>query len=201
MIMNYLRFIGERATFNSKTWGPITVESVSFTPAADGDLVAYIGDIKKQERVYVRIHSECVFAEAFDSDFCDCAEQFKMAMNKLVQTGGVLFYLRFDGRGAGLSAKVKATALEVQGMDTYQSRLEIGVPPEGRDFTKIGEYLLSRDIKKITLLTNSPNKISDLRNAGVDVETEPLFVGNPNPNIRKLYETKVKEFGHKISVF
>lgn len=197
--MNYLRFVGESATFNSKIWGNITAESASFTPASDGDLVVYIGDIKNQERVYVRIHSECVFAEAFNSDFCDCAEQFNMAMGKLVQTGGILFYLRFDGRGAGLSAKVKATALEVQGTDTYQSRIEIGVPPEGRDFTKIGEYLINKGIKKITLLTNNPNKVNDLQKTGIDIETEPLFTLYPNQNIKKLYETKAKKFGHKIS--
>lgn len=195
---NYLSFLGAHATFNSRKWGSLTVESASFTPAADGDLVVYIGDISNVERPYVRIHSECVFAEAFDSDFCDCADQLDMAMRRLVITGGILFYLRFDGRGAGLSAKVKATDMEINGMDTFESRMHIGVPPEGRDFSAIGKYLLGKNIDKVTLLSNSPNKSGDLIKAGVNVITEPLFVNNPNQNVQRLYKTKVDKFQHII---
>ena len=196
--MDYLRFVGEQASFISRKWGKLTVESASFTPAADGDLVVYIGDFSDQERVNVRIHSECVFAEAFDSNFCDCADQLDIAMQYLVENHGILFYLRFDGRGAGLSAKVKATALEVAGMDTYESRVKIGVEPEGRDFTNIGNFLIKKGIKKITLLTNSPNKINDLKKAGVDVVAKPLYIDHPNPNVQRLYETKIEKFGHLI---
>ena len=195
----YKKFIGAKTPLYSRIWGKMIIESASFTPASDGDLVVYFGEHETSvERPVVRIHSECVFAEVFDSDFCDCADQLYYAMDYLRQTNGILFYLRFDGRGAGLSAKVKATELEMQGIDTYTSRLMIGVPPEGRDFSPIADYLLSHGINKITLLTNSPDKYGDLANKGIDVNTLPLYVNTPNENVQKLYDTKVKKFKHRI---
>jgi len=199
--MQYLdKFLGSRATIHSRTWGELTLESASFTPASDGDLVVLIGNPFTQEIPLVRIHSECVFAEVFDSDLCDCADQFRLAMNRLIDNKhGLMFYLRFDGRGAGLAAKVKATALEVEGMDTYESRVQIGVPPEGRDFRNIGKYLRKHGVSKLKLLTNNPRKGVDLEQVGLAVEYEPLIVENPSENVRKLYRTKADKFNHKIS--
>ena len=200
--IDYKKFLGEQCTFNSRKYGTITVESASFSPAVDGDLVAYFGKPLKAKRPLVRIHSLCVFAEVFDSDFCDCKDQLDIAFRELVDSKqGILFYLRFDGRGAGLSAKVAATALEVKGMDTYESRKKIGVAPEGRDFSSIAEFLKQKGITKITLLTNSPNKANDLRAHGIDVETKPLVVDNPNENVKRLYKTKAEKLGHTISGF
>ena len=195
---DYKAFLGSRASFHSRTWGDLTVESASFTPASDGDLVVFFGNVNNEERPVVRIHSECVFGEVFDSDFCDCADQLYYALDYLKDKNGILFYLRFDGRGAGLSAKVKATDLEQKGMDTFESRITIGVPPEGRDFSPIADYLLSKNIRKISLLTNNPDKFQPLIERGIDVKTVPLIVDNPNPNVIKLYKTKVKKFNHII---
>ena len=198
---NYLKFVGAKTPLNSKTWGKLTVESASFTPTIDGDLVVYFGKLppyKNNERVLVRINSLCVFSEVFDCDLCDCADQLKIAMTELKKHGGILFYLRHEGRGAGLAAKVKATALEIEGMDTWDSRVQIGVQPESRDFSKIGKFLIKNGIKKITLLTNNPNKKNDLVKEGVDVEIKPLVVKNQNANVKKLYETKRERFGHLI---
>lgn len=140
-----------------------------------------------------------MFAEVFDSDFCDCADQLFLAMKKLKDEGnGILFYLRFDGRGAGLAAKVAATALEMQGMDTYESRVTIGVPPEGRDFSKIAQYLLGKNINKVRLLTNNPTKGKYLIENGIKVKYEPLLVADPNENVKNLYRTKATRFGHFI---
>src|SRR4030066_541725 len=95
--------------------------------------------------VLVRIHSECVFAEAFDSALCDCGDQLHMALSMIKNEGhGLLFYLRLDGRGIGLSAKVMATSLEVNGGDTYESRVQLNLSPEARSFDIIGKYLNER---------------------------------------------------------
>ena len=198
METDYKRFIGSKASFHSRIWGDLTVESASFTPASDGDLVVFFGESTNTERPVIRIHSECVFGEVFDSDFCDCADQLYYAMDYLKNHNGILFYLRFDGRGAGLSAKVKATDLEQKGMDTYDSRVEIGVLPEGRDFSLVADYLKSHNIKKVSLLTNNPDKCKPLIECGIDVEAIPLLIYNPNINVRKLYETKAQKFNHII---
>lgn len=195
----YKNFIGSTATIPSRTWGELKVESAEFTDAIDGDLVITIGDPFSENEPLVRIHSECVFAEAFDSALCDCADQLHMAMAKIKDEGsGILFYLRMDGRGAGLSAKVKATDLEVNGLDTHQSRIHIGVSPEGRNFSSIAKYLLSRKVQKIKLLTNNPNKIADLEKEGLSITVEALKVKKEDDYIKKLYATKANKFGHSL---
>jgi GTP cyclohydrolase II len=196
---DYLRYLGSRVQLKSRRWGNLTFESVNFTSAVDGDLAVYIGNPLEQERPLVRIHSECVFGEMFDSELCDCADQFSLAMHRLREEGhGILFYLRLDGRGAGLAAKVKATALEVEGMDTYKSRIAIGVPPEGRDFRAVGDFLKSKNVNSVRLLTNNPNKAQDLERAGVVATVEPLIVKHPSHSVMRLYETKRQRFGHLI---
>lgn len=198
--MDYLtRYLGSTTTLPTKSWGVLAVEVASFTPAIDGDLVVRFGNPDNIENPLVRVHSECVFAEALDSALCDCSDQLRMALHNLQSDGnGWLFYLRFDGRGAGLAAKVKATELEVAGVGTYESRKIIGVEPEGREFAAIGRYLFERGVKAIRLLTNNPKKVRDIESAGVIVERIPLFVPNPSPDVDALYEEKRRKFGHMI---
>lgn len=200
MNTDYLnRFLGSRATFPSKAWGLLTVESASFTPATDGDLVVIVGNPFSQPQPLVRIHSECVFSEVFQSVLCDCAEQLQLAMDRLTHEGhGFLFYLRFDGRGEGLAAKVQATALEVSGIDTYESRLHIGVNPDSRRYSEIGAYLVGRGVQSVRLLTNNPSKIRDIEDAGIVVASEPLYVSDPNPHVRRLYRSKAQKFMHNL---
>jgi GTP cyclohydrolase II len=197
--VDFLRHLGAQVRLTSRRWGPLTFEAARFSPAIDGDLVVYVGDPFSQERPLVRIHSECVFGEAFESTFCDCADQFRIAMLRLSQAGhGILFYLRLDGRGAGLTAKVKATALELKGYDTFDSRVAIGVEPEDRDFRPVAEFLAVKGVHSVRLLTNNPDKAAHLRSLGLDVDMERLIVTNPNRHVKKLYETKRAKFGHDI---
>lgn len=198
--MDYLsQFIGARTPLPSNKWGMLAVEAASFSPAADGDLVVEVGEISPAEELLLRIHSECVFGEVFASTLCDCGAQLDLAMVRLLQEGsGMLIYLRFDGRGAGLSAKVKATALEVAGTDTFSSREAIGVAPESRDFGPIGEYLVARGFRRIRLLTNNPLKVKGLSDAGLIVEAEPLLVSGPSKAVKQLYRAKRERFGHSI---
>jgi GTP cyclohydrolase II len=106
--------------------------------------------------------------------------------------------LRLDGRGAGLASKVKATALEVGGVDTFESRIAIGVKPEGRDFRPVADFLKSKNVGSVRLLTNNPDKAGDLTKSGIATTVEPLVVRNPSKLVRKLYETKRTRFGHTI---
>ena len=84
------------------------------------------------------------------------------------------------------------------GIDTYESRKMIGVEPEGRSFVKVAEYLLNKNIKKIRMLTNNPNKIKDIESCGIKVYPQPLLVDTDNENIKMLYKTKAEKFSHKI---
>ncbi len=198
--MDYLSgFIGEKTFLNSNRWGSFAVEAAAFSPAIDGDLIIHIGEPLSQPKPLVRIHSVCLFSEVLDSDFCDCAEQFRIAMDRLTEERhGLLFYLRFEARGAGLAAKIKATALEMKGIDTYDSRVAIGVSPESRDFASIGHYLKERGVDSIRLLTNNPLKIRDLESTGIEVASESLVVPNPNENVKRLLRTKAEKFQHRL---
>jgi GTP cyclohydrolase II len=202
MTQDYLRYVGARAQLTSNAWGSLTFESASFTEAIDGDLVVRVGDPAPPNVPLVRIHSVCVFSEVFGSDFCDCREQLDLAMERMVaENSGLLFYLRMDGRGVGLCAKVAATAFEVDGMDTYHSRLAICVAPDARSYRGIGRYLARAGFRSVRLLTNNPTKVADLTAESVTVLPEGLSVGNPNSAIRDLYRTKVDKFGHHIPGF
>lgn len=192
-------FLGATASIPSHTLGELTVEAASFTDAIDGDLIVHFGKPFEQAAPLVRIHSECVFAQVLGSSLCDCAEQLHMALRRLrEERHGLLFYLRLDGRGAGLAAKVKATALEVAGVDTYESRIQIGVAPEGREFSAIGRYLAQRGVRRVRLLTNNPEKAAGLRNAGLEVATERLIVEPSSEAMQRLYQTKRDRFHHDI---
>lgn len=193
------KFSGSHATIPTRLWGELRVESAVFSAAVDGDLVVTIGDPFSEAQPLVRIHSECVFADVFYSTFCDCREQLDLAMAAIHDHGsGILFYLRIDGRGAGLAAKVAATALEREGVDTYDSRMQVGVSPESREYRAIAEYLLGKSIRSIRLMTNNPEKVAQLVQCGIEVARVPLIEESPNEAVQRLYETKAKRFGHAI---
>lgn len=193
------RLVGSTSVLESRTFGTLRVESVQLTEAVDGDLLVLFGQPFKTARPLVRIHSECVFAELLDSALCDCADQLSMALAALTESGcGILVYLRMDGRGAGLAAKVAATQLEVDGMDTWESRTVIGVEPEGRSFEAVAELLVDRGVRSVSLLTNNPAKVNALQHLGIDVQRVDMHLTTPSVAIRRLYRTKAERFGHFI---
>ena len=198
---DFRRFFGSKATIPSRTLGEITVESVALTEAIDGDLAVFFGHPFECPSPLVRIHSECVFAEVLDSRLCECADQLRLALDLLRAEGsGILFYLRLDGRGAGLSAKVAATALEVAGEDTYDSRIHIGVPPEGRSFDAVGQFLRDRGVRSVRLLTNNPTKVEGLLAQGIEVTRMPLLVKQLTNEAKALLLTKARRFGHQVQI-
>lgn len=191
------KFVGAKTKLQTWQYGELEIESQFFSMASDGDLVVSFGRPFDAEKPLVRINSECVFAQVFDSKICECGEQLNAAMRLLYDSNcGILFYLRFDGRGAGLSAKVAATALEVSGIDTYDSRIAIGVEPEGRSFEAIGEFLKSRGVKAIELLTNNPEKSKGIERAGISVDVLPLKIEPRCAEVEHLLHTKKQRFGH-----
>src|SRR5690349_13946668 len=122
--MDYLKgFLGASASLNTASWGVLRFESVQLTEAIDGDMVVSVGKGLTVDSPLVRIHSVCAFAEVFGSIACDCADQLDLALSRMKNADqGVIFYLRMEGRGVGLAAKIAATVLESSGVDTYSSR-------------------------------------------------------------------------------
>lgn len=144
----------------------------------------------------VRIHSECMTGDIFASRKCDCGEQLIEALKMIADDGGVLLYLRQEGRGIGLINKLKAYNLQAEGMDTVEANLHLGFQDDARQYEAALEILNDLEIKKIKLLTNNPLKINALLEAGFEVtERVPLVIDAHKDN-EKYMETKRVLMGH-----
>ncbi|UNU74320.1 GTP cyclohydrolase II [Moraxella nasovis] len=147
----------------------------------------------------VRIHSECLTGDAFSSLKCDCGPQLNAAMRAVQAHGcGAILYLRQEGRGIGLTNKIRAYALQDQGHDTLEANLLLGLPADARTYEMCKEMLDSVGVTKIALMTNNPNKIKELSEYGIDIiERIPLVVG-VNKHNQGYLDTKSVKMGHLI---
>ena len=148
----------------------------------------------------VRIHSQCLTGDVFGSLRCDCRQQLEMGLAMIATAGaGVLVYEQQEGRGIGLMAKLQAYALQDQGMDTVEANEQLGFKSDLREFTLPAEVLKSLGIQEVRLLSNNPDKVRALENAGVKVlERVPCEV-EAQPHSRKYMETKKKKMGHLLT--
>jgi GTP cyclohydrolase II len=148
------------------------------------------------ETPLVRIHSECLTGDALGSLKCDCGEQLEYALKKVNKEGGMVIYLRQEGRGIGLFNKVNAYALQDRGFDTVEANHQLGFEADMRDFSIVEKILKHFDIKKIKLLTNNPRKEFAFKDIEV-VERIPIIM-KPNPYNINYLKTKKEKLGHKI---
>ena len=150
----------------------------------------------KDNPVLVRVHSECLTGEAFHSLKCDCNGQLEKALEKIGKEGGVLIYLRQEGRGIGLLNKIKSYSLQDQGMDTVEANESLGFKADMRDYT-IGVKILSDlGIKKIKLMTNNPKKIEGLEKYGIEIVERIPIITKPNTSNINYLKTKKEKLGH-----
>ena len=158
-----------------------------------------LGDMNGPDPVLVRVHSECLTGDAFGSLRCDCGAQLDAAMRQIHDVGwGCLVYLRQEGRGIGLHAKIQAYNLQDHGADTLDANLLLGHPADARDYGIASEILSTLRITGVCLLTNNPDKVAQLGRHGIDVvERMPLVVGVGDQN-RRYLTTKVDRMGHEI---
>lgn len=158
------------------------------------------GDIKGlKEPVLVRVHSECLTGDAFHSLRCDCGEQLDAAMRQIAAEGmGVLLYMRQEGRGIGLVNKICAYELQDAGRDTVEANLELGFPPDIRDYGIGAQILSDLGVAKIRLMTNNPKKLAGLGGYGLEIaERIPLQVRENEIN-RSYLKTKREKMGHML---
>ena len=156
------------------------------------------GKIDSEKPVLCRVHSECLTGDVFGSRRCDCGSQLHRAMERISREGGVLLYLRQEGRGIGLSAKLHAYKLQEQGLDTVDANLRLGFPPDLRDYGVGAQILRDLGIRKLRLLTNNPQKIVGLAGHGLCIEERiPLSIP-PQDDNRRYLETKRDRMGHEL---
>jgi len=154
------------------------------------------GELSEKEKTLVRIHSECLTGDAFGSIRCDCGEQLEKAMGMIAKKGGVLIYLRQEGRGIGLVNKLKAYNLQDKGMDTVEANEQLGFNADMRGYAIAADILKDIGLRKICLLTNNPGKIAELQNYGIEIAERIPLVIKPTDANRRYLETKKHKMGH-----
>ena len=157
------------------------------------------GAVDDGQPVLVRVHSQCLTGDVFGSVRCDCGPQLRRAMEKIAEAGrGVILYINQEGRGIGLANKLKAYALQEQGLDTVEANLALGFGPDLRDYGIGAQILVDLGLKDLRLLTNNPRKIIGLEGYGLRViERVPIEVA-PRPENAKYLETKREKLGHLL---
>ena len=157
------------------------------------------GDIDADTPVLVRVHSECLTGDIFGSRRCDCGPQLHAALARIEQEGaGVVLYMRQEGRGIGLVNKIKAYALQEQGMDTVEANATLGFQPDPRDYGICAQILSDLGVRKMRLMTNNPKKRVGLQSYGLEVvELVPLEI-QANAENQKYLETKRDKMGHLL---
>ncbi|MGW0626077.1 GTP cyclohydrolase II [Streptomyces sp. NPDC001984] len=178
----------------------VDAELVTFHGLTDGQehLAVVLGDPAPGAVPLVRLHSECLTGDVFGSARCDCGPQLREAVERIAERGGVLLYLRQEGRGIGLYNKLDAYALQDQGLDTYEANAALGLPEDARDYTAAAQMLRALGIERLDLLSNNPDKAAQLRTLGIDVRDRvPTGVFTTAHNVRYL-RAKVLQTQHTL---
>ena len=148
----------------------------------------------------VRVHSECLTSDVLGSDRCDCGPQLRESVERVSAAGGLLLYLRQEGRGIGLYAKLDAYALHDDGLDTYDANLALGYGADERDYTVAAQMLLALGVDKVALLTNNPDKGHQLERLGIEVSSlVPTGVHLTETNAAYL-ATKARRQAHTLEL-
>ena len=156
------------------------------------------GIVDAGEPVLVRVHSECLTGDVFHSQRCDCGNQLAAALERIAADGGVLLYLRQEGRGIGLPAKIHAYKLQEQGLDTVEANEKLGFGSDLRDYGMGAQILHDLGVRRIRLLTNNPKKVVGLEGYGLEIVEQIPIAFPPNPHNEKYLETKRVRMGHLL---
>ncbi|WP_405465112.1 GTP cyclohydrolase II [Streptomyces jietaisiensis] len=175
----------------------VTADVVTFHGLVDGreHLALVLGDGADGTAgpPLVRLHSECLTGDVFGSARCDCGPQLREAVERIAEHGGVLLYLRQEGRGIGLYNKLDAYALQDEGLDTYAANAALGLPEDARDYTAAAQMLRALGIGTLDLLSNNPDKAEQLTALGLTVGAHvPTGVFTTAHNVRYLHAKAVQ---------
>jgi len=173
--------------------------AIAYTNAIDNNVHVALtkGDIKPDDEVLVRVHSQCLTGDVFASQRCDCGEQLRKAMEMIRKEGkGVILYMKQEGRGIGLINKLKAYELQDRGLDTVEANIKLGFKPDLRDYGIGAQILVDLGVKKMRLMTNNPKKIVGLEGYGLKVASRVPIEMDPNERNIVYLKTKKKKLGH-----
>lgn len=182
-------------------YGEFTAAVYENTLDGASHIALICGDVRRDEPVLVRMHSECLTGEVFHSLRCDCGEQLHCALDAISRAGrGVLVYIRQEGRGIGLANKIRAYALQDSGKDTVEANELLGFAPDPRDYGVGAQILADLGLRRVNLLTNNPAKRVGLEGYGIEVVSRVPIEVPPNPENYRYLATKRHKLGHLLNV-
>lgn len=157
------------------------------------------GNVKGKKDVLLRIHSECLTGDVFGSKRCDCGEQLHNALHRIEDQGeGVVIYMRQEGRGIGLTNKIKAYALQEEGLDTVEANEKLGFPADMREYHLAAQIIRYLGIESIRLMTNNPAKTHGLEDLGITISNREPIVIEANDVNKDYLHTKAVKMGHQL---
>ena len=181
------------------TFGDFTAVAFREVLTGKNHLALVRGEVEGKENVLVRVHSECLTGDVFHSLRCDCGEQLDLALQRIAaEDRGVLLYMAQEGRGIGLLNKLKAYELQETGLDTVEANVELGFPPDAREWGIGNQILADLGLSTIRILTNNPRKITGIEGFGLTVVEQLPIEVPPNAENRHYLETKRAKLGHRL---
>jgi 3,4-dihydroxy 2-butanone 4-phosphate synthase/GTP cyclohydrolase II len=174
---------------------------IAYTNDIDNNIhIALVkGEIKPEDEILVRVHSQCLTGDVFGSQRCDCGDQLHKAMEMVKKEGkGVILYMKQEGRGIGLINKLKAYELQDKGLDTVEANIKLGFKPDLRDYGIGAQILVDLGVRKMRLMTNNPKKIVGLEGYGLKVVERVPIQSRPNEKNIVYLKTKKKKMGHML---
>ena len=179
--------------------GEFKVHAFTDAVKSKDHLAISMGDLLTSEPVLCRIHSQCLTGESFFSMRCDCRYQLTESLSQIAERGrGVVFYLQQEGRGIGLSNKIRAYNLQDKGLDTVEANHQLVFKEDERDYETVSGMINFLAIKKVDLMTNNPKKIEALKAMGVVINERVPLSSNTNKYNEKYISTKKKKLGHLL---
>ena len=188
----------EKITLPTK-YGKFTLHLYEDLYDNDAHIALSLGEYSALDSVLVRVHSECLTGDVFHSQRCDCGDQLENAMEMIAKNNsGVIIYLRQEGRGIGLTHKIKAYRLQEDGLDTVEANQKLGFSPDLRDYGVGAQILKDLGIVNITIMTNNPKKLVGLEGHGLNITNRVPIKIKPNKENEKYLKTKKSKLGHLL---
>jgi 3,4-dihydroxy 2-butanone 4-phosphate synthase/GTP cyclohydrolase II len=194
-------FVKRLATVKLPTKYGNVFTAIAYTSDIDNNIhIALVkGDIRPEDEILVRVHSQCLTGDVFGSERCDCGEQLHKAMEMIKKEGkGVILYMKQEGRGIGLINKLKAYELQDKGLDTVEANIRLGFKPDLRDYGIGAQILVDLGVRKMKLMTNNPKKIVGLEGYGLKVVERVSIETKPHEKNIIYLKTKKKKLGHML---
>lgn len=169
---------------------------------SESDWMPHLAIVSKntdfEKPINVRFHSECITGEVFHSKKCECGQQLDAAMNFIHKNGGIIVYLRQEGRNIGIINKLKAYALQEKGFDTVEANLELGLPADDRNFDVAIEILNILNVREVNLLTNNPQKLKFVTDSNIRLNKRIPLQMDSTKESEAYLKTKKDYFGHLL---